>query len=80
MRTRGFDTRIQSMGEIEALAMMAPIHSPAPVPSWTWQRQRRSLTYRLTSTDDPRHDYAAVVDDFGNLVIVAYCLRKDTQQ
>jgi len=44
---------------------------------WTWQRQRRSLTYRLTSTDDPRHDYAAVVDDFGNLVIVAYCLRKE---
>lgn len=20
---------------------------------WTWQRQRRSLTYRLTCTDDP---------------------------
>ena len=44
---------------------------------WTWQRQRRSLTWRLTHPDDPRHDYAAVVDDFGNLVIVAYCLRKD---
>lgn len=44
---------------------------------WTWQRQRRAQTWLLTCTEDPRHHYAATVDDFGNLVIVAYTLRKE---
>ena len=44
---------------------------------WTWHRQRQVFAYLLRCTEDPRHDYAAVVDDFGNLVIVAYCLRKE---
>ena len=44
---------------------------------WTWHRQRRSSTYLLRCAEDPRHDYAATIDDYGNLVIVAYTLQKE---
>jgi hypothetical protein len=38
--------------------------------TWTWEKTR-GLAYRMVSRDCPTFEYAAVVDDFGNLVIVA---------